>query len=106
MADHRRLDRRDGVVHRRLGDGSVLLDLTTGDYYGLNTTGALLWELLPGTVGEIAGRVRERHPDAPPGVIDQVRGFVDALLSRGLVTTGGTEPCTPHGTAGEAPLAE
>ena len=34
------------VVFQKVGDGMVLLHMRTGAYYGLNPTGARLWELL------------------------------------------------------------
>jgi hypothetical protein len=34
------------VVSRKLGDETVLLNLTTGTYYGLDAVGTRLWELL------------------------------------------------------------
>jgi hypothetical protein len=53
----------DGVVFQHLQDELVLLNLETGVYYGLNSVGARIWQLI---------RI---HPDAP---LARVR---DELLS-------------------------
>lgn len=85
-----RLRPRDGVVHREMDGGGVLLDLRSGDYFGLNGTGTLLWRLLPGTLAEIVDEVRAQRPDAPPGVAEDVRAFFDSLADRGLITRDAT----------------
>ncbi len=80
--------RRSGVVHRRLGDErAVLLDLDTAGYFGLNSVGAVVWELLetPSTLSELAERLRSRCDDPPEGIDGDVSAFVAALRSRGLV---------------------
>ena len=40
----RRLRVRDGVVFKELDGESVLLDLSSGTYFGLNDTGTCLWQ--------------------------------------------------------------
>ncbi len=44
MADHLRV--AEGVVHKRVGDETILLDFDAGVYYGLDSVGARIWELL------------------------------------------------------------
>ena len=36
----------DGVVYKRVGDETILLDFDAGVYYGLDSVGARIWELL------------------------------------------------------------
>ena len=43
-ADARSLRVRDGVVFKELDGESVLLDLRSGTYFGLNDTGTCLWQ--------------------------------------------------------------
>lgn len=84
-----RLDRHPRVVFRELGDGEggVLLHLVTGQYYGLNVTGALIWSLLDGrrTLEEIVAEIRTRVKDAPAGLAEDVMGFIGHLRERALV---------------------
>ncbi len=44
MTDHVRI--ADGVVYKRVGDETILLDFDAGVYYGLDSVGARIWELL------------------------------------------------------------
>jgi hypothetical protein len=65
----------------------VILNLSTGVYYSMPGSGALVWELLEAgaDVGGIAEELAARY-DAP---IDEVRAdverFVDALLAEGMI---------------------
>jgi len=84
-----RYARSANVVVRALrpGEGAVALHLETGAYHGLNDVGSMVWELLatPSTTSEIVQQVRERIPDAPPQIEDDVTEFLGQLASRGLV---------------------
>ncbi len=84
-----RYARSANVVVRALrpGEGAVALHLETGAYHGLNDVGSLVWQLLatPSTTSEIVQHVRERIPDAPPQIEDDVTEFLRQLASRGLV---------------------
>jgi hypothetical protein len=45
---------RDGVMFNRVGEEIVLLDLDSGTYFGLDSVGSRVWELVTGnaTIGE------------------------------------------------------
>jgi hypothetical protein len=81
------------VVFRRLepGSGGVLLTLSSGDYFGVNDTGALVWELL-GVGGrrlaDLFPAVRAQLHDPPDDLEDDIRGFLRSMLERGLVRLG------------------
>lgn len=83
--------RNPEAVYRSLrdGQGGVLLHLGSGQYHGLNQTGAWLWELIDGsrTVPEIAAEFRARH-DAPDGFDGIVEVFCGRLRERDLVRIG------------------
>ncbi|MBX3279807.1 MAG: PqqD family protein [Acidobacteria bacterium] len=75
------------VVHQRLGDEMVLLNLETGYYFGLNPTGARLWELISEGRGlEDAGPVLMAEYDVDESVLSvDLENLVGELLSRGLI---------------------
>lgn len=76
------------AVHRQLADGSgVILDLDTGEYFGLNATGAAIWRLLDGhhDEAEVVDELRRLVDDPPPDLHRHVRDFVSQLQSRNLV---------------------
>lgn len=87
------LSRNDRVVFRKLapGQGGVLLHLDTGAYFGLNETGAVLWELVDGRELTVDGLVDEflsQVTGAPPEARAEIRQYLDALIDRGLLTAG------------------
>lgn len=75
------------VVHQRLGDEMVLLNLETGYYFGLNPTGARLWELISEGQGlEDAGPVLMAEYDVDERVLNvDLENLVGELLARGLI---------------------
>jgi hypothetical protein len=77
------------VVWTPLPDGAVLFSTETELYFGVNSVGALVWELLPPatqTLNDLCAAVHERFPDA---TLEQIRGDViellDTLAQYGLV---------------------
>lgn len=75
-------------------DGTVLLDVDQGRFYGLNPTGTTVWQLLAQgrSVEQITGDLAARF-DAPP---DRIRVDVDIIVTqlrdRGLLHTGTSLP--------------
>ncbi len=78
------------VLCRDLGDESVLLDLATETYFGLNATGTRLWRLLTGgaTIGDALATLASEF-DAGAEVIDRdMTELIDELVRRGLLRIG------------------
>lgn len=77
------------VVTTETDDGTVLLNLVTGRYWQLNTTGAgVLRHLLDGsTPGDIAAALAHRHAIPPEQAERDVHAILDRLSSAGLVVT-------------------
>jgi hypothetical protein len=75
------------VVFQKVGDEVILLNLGTGIYYGLNTTGARIWELLAekrDLKGVLRSMTREYKADAGTlrrGLLRLVR----ELKAKGLI---------------------
>jgi hypothetical protein len=75
------------VMSRLVGDETVLLDLSSGIYFGLDGVGKRIWESL--TKGQslrdaVAGIVAEYDVDESQAQIDVVE-FVSDLVARGLL---------------------
>ena len=69
------------VVFRELPDGGVLFSSVEEVYFGLNPTGAFVWEHLApvcNTVDEVCVEVGRRFPGAEP---DRVRQDVSRMLA-------------------------
>jgi hypothetical protein len=76
------------VIYRSFGSETVLLNLQTGHYHGLNPTGGRLMELLEETKGQVAeavdrlaGEYGESSADIAPDLAD----FCAQLEERGLL---------------------
>jgi len=76
------------VVDRELGGEVVLLDLSSGLYFGLGSVGARVWEMLsqkPRTLRELADDL-EREFDAPIERIEaDLLELAQALRERELI---------------------
>ena len=75
------------VVRRSFGAETVLLNLTTGQYHGLNATGARMLDLLEetGDAPETARRVAE-EADVPEEIVaGDLADLCEALSERGLI---------------------
>jgi hypothetical protein len=78
----------DDAVFRELDGESVLLNLETGMYFGLDAVGTRVWQLAGGG-GSLRG-IRERlveEYDAEPSVIERdLLALADTLVTKGLWT--------------------
>lgn len=75
------------VVSQQVGDEAILLNLKTGVYWGLNSTGAVIWQQMQRTssVARIIAALQDEF-DAPEGELRAAFGSLLAELSReGLV---------------------
>lgn len=76
------------VVFRAMPDGGVLFAPQTEVYYGLNTTGAFVWERLSPvcrTVDELCAALVAQYPDATAEQVRlDVQGILDDLVAGGL----------------------
>ena len=76
------------VVAREVGGETVLLDLASGMYFGLDAVGARVWELLSGEAhshGVLSDRIVDEY-DAPRERIEaDLTALLDDLTERGLV---------------------
>lgn len=80
------LRRSAEVVCLEVHEGAGLMDLRTGGYFGLNRTGALVWDLLEQspTVEQLLAEVRSLAGPAP-NVEAEVIAFVGDLRARNLI---------------------
>ena len=80
------LTHSDQVVFRELGGESVILDLKSGSYYGLNGVGTRTWALMTDgkTLRDVHGALADEF-DATPGVIEgELLRFANELCEHGL----------------------
>lgn len=76
------------AVFRELDGESVLLDLETGTYYGLDAVGTRVWQLASsvGSLRAVRDALVEEY-DAEPGVIERdLLALAETLVGKGLWT--------------------
>jgi hypothetical protein len=89
---HSRLRVPDHVVYRTFGDETVVVNLRSGKYHGLNRTAARMLDVLSSSVNVEAGvtdLARELGVDEQR-IRRDASGLCRALMERGLVELGGT----------------
>jgi hypothetical protein len=79
------------VVSREVGDETMLLDLSSGTYFGLDPVGARFWELLEEGKGPLDARdVLAAEYDVELAQLERdLETLLDALASHGLVSAAG-----------------
>ena len=77
----------EGVVRRAFAERSVVLDLRSGRYFGLNPTAERMLAALEAadTVGEALGELRRVFDPAPDALTDDLLGLCDRLAAAGLL---------------------
>ena len=77
------------VATADLGGESVLLDPTSGRYFGLNEVGTRIFELLgePRSVSDLVNILMEEYEVGAPQLRSDVEQFVGEMMSRGLIET-------------------
>jgi hypothetical protein len=75
------------VVFRDLEGEAVILDLTSGRYFGLNAVGTRIWMLLEaGTpIEQIVRAIAEEYAADAAQIDRDVKALVEDLLSRRLI---------------------
>jgi hypothetical protein len=75
------------VMARQVGDETVILDLASGTYFGLDPVGARIWQLLGEgkTLAEICQMMLEEYEVEREQLETDVLRLTGELLERGLV---------------------
>jgi coenzyme PQQ synthesis protein D (PqqD) len=77
----------DDVLFRELDGESVLLNLESGIYFGLDDVGTRIWQLLAEgrPIHDVRAQLAEEF-DAPVEALDRdLAGFIEQLRAKGLV---------------------
>jgi predicted metal-dependent hydrolase len=88
LGKHTEVVRSEALAVTEVDGESVILNVDTGQYYGLNPVGAQLFSALdtPQSVGHLVEQVRAAHPDVSPSTIrDDVHAFLHRMIELGLV---------------------
>lgn len=83
----RRLRAHPDVVFQKLGEESVLLNLRTGVYWELNSTGAAIWDEIVrhGDPARASAALEEKFQGTPAEMQAAVQNLIRDLRREGLV---------------------
>jgi len=86
------LDIGDSVIFQTLHDEIVLLNLTEHEYYGLDSVGADIWQLLlkHRNVADAVASLQQIYTVDEPTARRDIERFVEELVNSGLLKK--TEP--------------
>ena len=75
------------VLREEFEDSAILFDPDSGEIYGLNPVGVLVWKFLDGrhSVDEIASRIRHRFSDVPGQIRLEIDNFIADLARKGFI---------------------
>ena len=81
-----------------LAGEAVLLNLTSGVYYGLNSVGARVWSLIqePKTVGAVLDALLEEYDVDPGRCESDLFALLHELVDRGLIVVQTETLVTAH----------
>ncbi|MCU1335638.1 MAG: hypothetical protein JWO19_1219 [Bryobacterales bacterium] len=82
------VSRRSNIVSCNLSDETVLLDLTSGIYFGLNQVGASIWALIatPRSTGELRDELLKEYEIDTAACDTAMLQFLNHLAAKGLIT--------------------
>jgi SynChlorMet cassette protein ScmD len=74
------------ILREEFDDWAILFDPDTGNAFGINPIGVLIWKLLDGrhSLEDITEKIRESAEEIPADVTDHVRDFAGAAVEHGL----------------------
>jgi len=74
------------VLREEFDDWAILFDPDTGNAFGINPIGVLIWKHLDGrhSLEEITKKIREIAEEIPPDVTVHVQEFVQSAVELGL----------------------
>lgn len=78
------------VMARQVGDETVLLDLASGNYYGLDPVGARIWQLLGEgmSLPQVCDVLLAEYDVSRAALEQDIERLVGELSAKGLLTLG------------------
>ncbi len=78
------------VMARQVGDETVILDLGSGTYFGLDPVGARVWQLIGEgrTLGDICAALLDEYDVARAQLERDVLDLAEKLLEQKLISIG------------------
>jgi hypothetical protein len=83
----------DDVVFRILGDEAVILNLASGVYFGLDTVGTRMWQLMSehGSTDKVIAAMLDEYQVEEEKLRSDLDKLIEQLSEKGLVRVDGEE---------------
>ena len=77
----------DQVMARQVGDETVILDLASGTYFGLDPIGARIWQIMSEgkALAEVCDAMQKEYDVARPDIERDVIGLAEKLFAQKLI---------------------
>ncbi len=84
----------DNLTAAELGGEAILLDVKSGNYFGLNEVGVFILELIkqPRPVGYVVEKMLEEYDATPEQITTDVLAFLNQLREQGLIQETNSMP--------------
>ena len=81
------ISRNNAFVSMLFDDELACIDESTGNYFGLNAMGRLIWELLevPLTLQAIIDTLSSEFPENGAAILQEIPPFIVSLASLGII---------------------
>lgn len=85
------------VLARDVGEETVILDLASGTYFGLNPVGARMWQSMVAgkTLAAVCDAIEAEYQATRPEIEKDLEKLVDELASRGLISVSNATESGP-----------
>ncbi|MFQ5614525.1 MAG: PqqD family protein [Anaerolineae bacterium] len=79
--------RHPSATHQTVGDEAIIINVDTGEYFSLNDTGTMFWELLDGqrTIADCARLIAGKYEVEAPLVEADLLELAAEFQSEGLI---------------------
>lgn len=79
--------KKSELVEGQLDDNQIIMDIERGKYFGLNSLGRKIWELLesPLTLDEIINRLLSEYQVSEEICHKEVSSFINKAISLGII---------------------
>ena len=83
----------DDVVFRILGDEAVILNLASGVYFGLDTVGTRMWQLMSehGSIDKVVSALLDEYEVEETQLRNDLDKLIEQLSEKGLVKADAQE---------------
>jgi Coenzyme PQQ synthesis protein D (PqqD) len=74
-------------IYSEIGAEAVILDLTLGIYYGLNETGAQIWQWIqePKTLSELSQLLLDEYDVNREEALEDINNLLQQMIDTGLI---------------------